>query len=151
MIEVVVVVAIIGILVAVAVPIFLKQKPEQNLKEAASDLAASVRYARSLAVSGTMTGAVRPDSIDVVFDAGLNEYRILAVEGGVPTPMKIGRLSSYHPGQLSMSVFTPDGSNTISFRRNGASNQVARVTVTEALTGRNRIVEITRAGLARIQ
>lgn len=154
MIEVVVVVAMIAILVAVAAPIFLQQKPEQNLKEAASDLAAAVRYARSLAVSGTTTGAVRPDSIDVTFDAVANEYRIVAVQAGTPpvtTPMKIGRMSSYHPGQLSMGVFTPDGSNTIRFRRNGASNQIARVTVTEALTGRNRVVEITRAGLARIQ
>jgi prepilin-type N-terminal cleavage/methylation domain-containing protein len=152
MVEMVVAIAIVAVLAAIAAPIFLSQKPEANLKEAIADIAAIVRSARSAAVSGrTVGGDAAPDSVEVRFEVALNEIHVVAngtgavgARGGF---LKVLQLGDYHPGQLSMVPSRP----IITFRRNGAADAPATVQLNEALTGRNRVVEITRAGLVRVQ
>ena len=149
MVEMVVVVAVIAVLTAIAAPLFLSQQPDQALKESASDVAAGVRFARSLAVNGgTISGVQSPDYVEIMFDTAAQTYTVQAGEGNnAPVIIRVKQFADYHPGTVTMTATQP----SIRFQRNGAANRFVTLTLTQALTTHTKTVEITRAGLARVQ
>ena len=74
MIEVVVVMALIGIVAAVAIPTFTVWMPNYRLRAATNDLYANMQLAKSGAVRDRNTWAVR-------FDTTNNSYQILSDDG----------------------------------------------------------------------
>ena len=69
LVEVIVVMAIIGILAAVAVPNFLQWLPDMRLKSAARDLYSSMQKARALAIKSNVDTAL-------LFDVVNNSYGV---------------------------------------------------------------------------
>ena len=75
LIELIVVMAIAGILVMIAVPDFMGWTPRASLKTAARDIVSNLQLARIEAIRGRTTWAVQ-------FDTAAARYRILSDDGG---------------------------------------------------------------------
>lgn len=74
-IEMIIVIAVIGVMAIVAVPYFLGMSPRARLKSAARDIASNMQL--------TKMKAIRDSSAWVVqFDTGTSKYRVLSDDGG---------------------------------------------------------------------
>jgi len=96
-VEMVIVIAIIGILIVIAVPDFLGLTPRMRLKSAARDIVSNMQLSRINAVRDNSTWAVQFDTDDA-------QYRVLSDDGaddtwntGDDTVYKTVKLSDY-PG-----------------------------------------------------
>ncbi|MCK6544822.1 prepilin-type N-terminal cleavage/methylation domain-containing protein [Myxococcota bacterium] len=157
LLELVIVLAILAIVLALAIPTFSRTKPDERLREATTELAANLRYARSIAVSGRAEGAAAVgtlDAVDVAFDDAANTYTITAVNltTGVSAQLKTVAMSNYQGAELDLvPTILPTPATPVRFGKNGAADRIATVTLTELGSNRSKEVEITRAGLARIK
>lgn len=91
LIELIVVIAIFGILVAVTVPNFLGYRPKSRLKTAARDLYSNLQLARMEAIKSNTTWAI-------VFDFVSNSYTVRSDLTGANTVVKTVNLNSYGSG-----------------------------------------------------
>ena len=78
LIEMIVVIAIMAVMLAIAVPGFLGMTPRSSLKTAARDMISNLQLARIEAIRGRKTWAVQ-------FDTGSARYRILDDDGADDT------------------------------------------------------------------
>lgn len=156
LLELLVVVAIIVLLSAVALPRLLSMTPLQRVQAAARELASDLRWARQVAVTGAA-----PDTLDVLRSieasqvhviAGGTQYLIEAcgpkLDGGpwcvpvrtVSMPVVEGR-----PLRLSSSI------DRLRFISNGVTTAPAIMTIEDPGASLRRSVTVTRAGLVRIE
>jgi prepilin-type N-terminal cleavage/methylation domain-containing protein len=157
LVEMMVVVALIGIVAAFAIPSMIEMKPKDQLRSAAKDLVTNLRQARALAITGKAPSSVFPwviDRVDVGFDALTDTYttRIWTLDPtAVPNNLvyKVVRMGDYNQTlQLSLNTALPG--NTLTFRRNGSTDNFASFQLTFPTDPETRRVVVTRAGLARI-
>ena len=94
LIEVIIVVTIISILAAIAVPGFMAWVPKYRVRDAAQDLYSNVQWAKMQAIKHNTTWAV-------VFDAATDKYYVCSDRGTVSTPTPL------------LSDWTSIGDNTI--------------------------------------
>lgn len=151
LLELLVVLAIAGLLVALVPPVVSAVVPGVQLKVAARDLAVTLRDARNLAIS-------RSTTIDVDFEFELPQYRVAngrpqELPGGAhmtiddnsatTTPQSFASLHA-RPGEKYRLRFYPDGSSSGATIRLGRRNSfylvevgwlMGRVKVSEAQTG----------------
>ena len=125
--EVMTVIAIIGIVSAIAVPGFLAWLPNYYLKSAARDLRASFQLARMTAIKTgtnctiTFNQSVDGDTYDyVVFQDGDND--LVLDNGEIPDIVKKVKWTDYHSSiSLNSNNFTNNsgGLPAVAFRSNG--------------------------------
>lgn len=151
LLELVIVVAIIALVAAVAIPLLAAASPQQRLREAAAELSSNIRLARSMAVSGQTAGSGQPiNSVQVTFNDAANTYSIVLVDNlGVPTNVKTVAMSGYAGANIDL-VPTIAPTPTVIFQKNGSADRIATITLTELNINQSKIVEITRAGLSRV-
>jgi len=100
LVELLVAMIIIGILAAVAVPVFLKQKSKARETTAKSDVSVLVKELSTVAVDGT------PTALTLVSDAALSTWTLTStVEGDVREAT--GRLSPGNAASLAWTASTP--------------------------------------------
>jgi len=90
-VELIIVVAIIGILAGVATPMILAWLPDIRLKSAARDLFSQMQQARMQAIKENRDWAI-------VFDAGNNKYELRSDFGGTNVLVTTVDLSTYSSG-----------------------------------------------------
>ena len=123
--ELMVAIAIFGILAGIAVPGFLKWLPDYYLKSAARNLMANFQLAKVTAIKSgrncaiTFNQAVDGDTYDyVVFEDGDNNLEL----GGSETIVRKVKWTDYHPSiSTDANTFTSndDGLPAVAFRSNG--------------------------------
>jgi prepilin-type N-terminal cleavage/methylation domain-containing protein len=157
LLELVIVLGILAIVLAIAIPSLSRVTPEERLREATTELVANLRYARSLAVSGQADGVAAigvVDAVDVTFDDAAETYTISGVNlatGGTTVIRRVS-MSNYRGARIDLvPTILPTPVTPVRFGKNGAADRIATVKLTELDTTRWRELEITRAGLARIK
>lgn len=147
------VLAIFAVLAAVAIPLLSRSTPEHRLREAATELVANLRLARSMVVSGQMLGTTGPiDAVDVTFDDSSDSYSVIAwnLASGTMSTVKTIRMSDYRGATIDL-VPTIAPTPTVRFTRNGSADRIATITLSDPAVGLPKRVEITRAGLSRLE
>jgi len=91
MIEVIIVIALMGIITAIAVPNFLSWIPEKRLRSASDDLFSNLLYTKMQAIKNNVDWAV-------VFNFSGNSYTVQSDYGGSNTVEKTVNLTSYSSG-----------------------------------------------------
>jgi len=91
LIEVLIVIALMGIITAIAVPNFLSWIPEKRLRSASDDIFSNLLYTKMQAIKNNVDWAVE-------FDPGDNSYKITSDYGGTNAEVKTVSLSSYSSG-----------------------------------------------------
>lgn len=143
LVELLVVLAILGLITAIALPMFTGVLPGAELKSAARNLGADMRYARSRAIAGNREVTL---SVDLV----ARRYAISgeARERSLPEELTIDVLTArseleggdaLRPRRASIRFF-PDGSSTggrVSLSRGGRTYHVG----VDWLTGRVKVVD----------
>ena len=123
--ELMIAIAIFGILAGIAVPGFLRWLPDYYLKSAARNLMANFQLAKVTAIKSgrncaiTFNQAVDGDTYDyVVFEDGDNNLEL----GGAETIVRKVKWADYHPSiSTDANTFTnnDDGLPAVAFRSNG--------------------------------
>jgi prepilin-type N-terminal cleavage/methylation domain-containing protein len=114
LVEMMIVIAIIGIVLAIASPSFYKYRQNTNLKEATRDLAADISFWRQTAVSENVR-------YRIVFNQGANSYTIQRenpVNSGVYVNLSTINTAindTKSPGSVSSSIFIMGDPNPPSF------------------------------------
>jgi prepilin-type N-terminal cleavage/methylation domain-containing protein len=134
MLELLVAVCIFGILMAIAAPSFIGQRPRQDLKRLTREIVSDMQFAKVSAIKQSTTWAIE-------FDPGNSEYKILSEDGaddnwgtGDETVFKTVSLSNYpditfgipggYPtanGELDPGDGVSFGNNRVLFNSNGTS------------------------------
>lgn len=125
--ELIIVMAIIGILMAIAAPDFLGFSPRARLKSAALDIASIMQLARIKAIRDSSTWAIQ-------FDTGSARYRVLSNDGG-DDDWDDGDETVYRTVNLSDYPGVSYGSNATPLNRPGGSYPADGVSF-----GSNRVV-----------
>jgi len=146
-IELMVIIAIISILAAVAVPNFFAWRPKRQLSAATKDVFAVMQHARSRALKENV-------SVGLEFDQANNEYTVFLDNGanagdGIHDPdeptIKSGRMP---PGIILKDIDIDD--DKILFNSRGLlNNPGGQVTLENSLGGQSKI-EVIRTGNSRI-
>jgi type II secretory pathway pseudopilin PulG len=153
-----VVVAIIGILSAMAVTMFGRLQPREQLRASTKDLISTLRQARTITVTGASPTTSFPflvERVDVVFDPGLGEYRVqlFTLDPAAAPPVltyKVVRLADYIGADLTLVLNAPLPGNILRFERNGGTTAFGDISLTETQTAMTNRINVTRAGVARI-
>lgn len=154
-----VVVAIVGILSALATTMFSRLQPREQLRISTRDLVSTLRQARNITVTGASPTGAFPflvDRVDVVFNAGPpSEYRVqlwTLDPAAAPNNLvyKIARLDDYLGADLTLVLNAPLPGNVLRFERNGGTGAFGDISVIETQTGLTNRINVTRAGIARI-
>lgn len=106
LIEVIVVMALMGILAAIAIPSIISKAPDYKLKGAARDVYSTLQKARTLAVKNNNYAAV-------IFDVANNEYD-LCDDWNTVTSSCDGNLQTVSFGNIGVGVGYGHGSATVS-------------------------------------
>ena len=127
LIEVMIVVAIIGIASALAIPSYVKWKAQHDLREAVSEFSSDLNLARVVAMNRNRQATVTIQSV-----GGL--INVSGVTGVAPAPL----LNIFPTGTLNQSVTgLPGGTANVLFSSMGlstaAANQVIQIVNTEGL------------------
>ncbi|MCI5160553.1 MAG: type II secretion system protein GspH [Candidatus Electrothrix sp. AX5] len=124
LIEILVVIAIIGVLSAIVVPSFISGMPTRRLKSAARDLYGAMQQARLLAVKNNQNCTLRfgatsyyiDEDDDEVFDAGEKEVKLSIYNdvqfgsGTAPTsPDQLRRIGAHSSSKASSITFISAG------------------------------------------
>ena len=91
LIEVIIVIAIMAVISAIAVPNFLSWIPQKRLVSASDELFSNLLYTKMQAIKNNVDWAV-------TFNYSAQSYTISSDYGGSNTPVKIVNLSSYGSG-----------------------------------------------------
>jgi len=153
-----VVVALIGVLAALAASQFLALKPRDQLRAATKDLTVSLRQARTIAITGSAPTNVFPwlvDRVAVVFDEAAEEYRMQLFSTdplAAPNPLtyKVVRLTDYNGALIDLTITNTGPADTLNFERNGGTNAFTDLTLRETQSNEAHRVTVSRAGLARV-
>lgn len=154
-----VVVAIIGILSALAVTMFGRLQPREQLRASTKDLITTLRQARTITVTGTSPTTSFPflvERVDVVFNVGPPaEYRVqlFTLDPAAMPPVltyKVVRLSDYLGADLNLVLNAPLPGNVLRFERNGGTTAFGDISITETQTAMTNRINVTRAGVARM-
>ena len=158
LIEAIIVITIISILTAIAVPGFMAWVPKYRVRDAAQDLYSNVQWAKMQAIKQNKTWAI-------VFDAAADKYYVCSDRGAVssPTPLlsdwtSIGdntiertvTLADYGSGVKFIDTFA---STSIDFNSRGFPVLAAgttNVTLTNAGESDNYNIEVLSSGVATI-
>jgi Tfp pilus assembly protein FimT len=146
-IELVVVVAIIGIIIAVSMPLFLSYWRASTLKAGAEEMAAILNSARQLAIKENTTVCVRNDGTRVQYHIKPPPPSIVAVcEAAAWTG--VGTDGSGNM-RLANNVTVSGGTNVV-FTYLGAASTAGTYTVTNPVDGRTMSVIVASTGRVRI-
>ncbi|ACA59483.1 GspH/FimT family pseudopilin [Candidatus Desulforudis audaxviator] len=144
LIEMAVVLAIIGIILAVAVPNMRTSLDSYHVRSAAAEIATTIRYAQQESVSREMRHKI-------VFDSGRNSYtlyRIECVDPGDPEEIQTELESSSLPANVLLAGTTfPAGELT--FGEQGRPSTAGQVTL-KGGSGQSRLVVVDGTGGVRV-
>lgn len=155
-------VAIVGILAALAASVFTRLQPKDQLRAATKDLLSTLRQARTIAVTGSAPTNSFPylvERVHVIFAPGIGEYRVQLetrdpAAPGAPAPFflvyKVVRLPDYVGATMDLALNTPLPGNELIFERNGGTNAFGDITIQESRTNDTRRINVTRAGSSRV-
>lgn len=138
LIELLVVLAVMGLVIALAAPLLSTALPGTELKAAAREVAAGLRYARSQAIT-------RNAEVEFIVDVADGRYQVSGEKEvrDLPAELEIS-LGTARSEQLDPTTgairFFPDGTSTGGHIRLARGERAYRVTV-EWLTGRVAIVD----------
>jgi type IV fimbrial biogenesis protein FimT len=137
--EVMVVIAIIGILCAVATPNMIKWLPKQRVGSAARDVKSALEFARSNAIK-------RNTVVRVDFDWANDSLKVVEVADSVETTLRSRRL----PGDVDF--YDIDLGVSVTFDGHGFASQSGWVAVQNAYDGTvSRTIRLSLGGNASIQ
>jgi Tfp pilus assembly protein FimT len=146
---------IVAVMLSMAIPALLASTPKDRLRDAAMLLAQDVKFARSIAVSGSIpvgvSGFDSVDFVEVSFDDPTDAYVVTAVNvdaGGVETRYEIRRVSTANLGAIRLDLTAT--ATPIRFESNGTADQRVVATLRETTTNLQRTISIARAGLVRV-
>ena len=108
LIEVIIVVTIISILAAIAVPGFMAWVPKYRVRDAAQDLYSNIQWAKMQAIKQNKTWAV-------VFDAATDKYYICSDRGPVSTPASLSDWTSVVNNSIERTVTLSDYGSGVKF------------------------------------
>ncbi len=154
-----VVVAIVGILSAMAASMLSRLQPREQLRASTKDLVSTLRQARNITVTGASPTSSFPflvERVDVVFNPGPpSEYRVqlwTLDPAAAPNNLvyKIVRLPDYLGSDLTLVLNAPLPGNVLRFERNGGTGAFGDISVVENQTGLTNRINVTRAGIARV-
>jgi Tfp pilus assembly protein FimT len=137
MIELLIVIAIIGILALIGLPVYKNISPNITLNSSVRDLASDLRYAQQLAVTEQKMYSVKLDSLN-------NSYYIFQPDSGL-----IIKTRSINT-QVKINSITGLTSSTASFTVTGASIESGEVALMNQ-TGKTNTIEIKPSGYVRIK
>lgn len=160
LIELIVVVAVVGLLLAVATPLLLASRPGDELQRAAWSLNADLREARTMALTGQLPG--RPglpstlEGVEVRFipSGPYPKYEVWALFGASASPERVKEVKldadSHHATTIALAV-SPASPSKLRFLTNGLADRRTFIQLSASGSGVKRTVEVTRAGLCRVQ
>jgi type IV fimbrial biogenesis protein FimT len=162
LIELMIVIAIMGILAGFVIPNYISKRPQYNLRRATRDIVSNIQFAKIRAVRDGATWAIH-------FDTANANYRVLSDDGGDDdwtdgdeTVFKTVNLSDY-PGISydtdyvtdGVSLASANGDNVAFFRSNGTLVDSAGVSVLGSIylgtTGSDTIAVILNSAAGSIQ
>jgi prepilin-type N-terminal cleavage/methylation domain-containing protein len=137
--ELIVVVAIIGLLAALAVPSFITYWQSANLNAGAAEMAATLNRGRQLAIAQNGSVCVQPTGTSV-------RYRSVSCAGTIWTGP-----GTDSAGVLSLSNGMQISGGPVTFTNAGGATANSTFTVTDPKTSRTRTVAVTVTGRVTVQ
>jgi len=149
LVEMMIVIALIGIIAAIASPNFFAYRENTNLKEAARDISSEILYWKQRAVSDS-------SSYRINFNASSSSYTIQQVTGGVFTDLTTKNIS---PGNASIAIygtpsFWPGGVTYVTLHPRGTSTngsiklihnkRLSEATITVNTMGRVKVTYVLK-------
>jgi prepilin-type N-terminal cleavage/methylation domain-containing protein len=132
-VELVVVIAILGILTTIAVPNFVAWIPKYRVKDAAQDLYSNIQLAKMEAIK-------RNQNCTVTFDAGADNYQISLLNRTIT-------LADYGSGVQYAAAPVPAA---ITFNSRGFADSAVNVTLTNAPNSASYQLSILTSGVVTI-
>ncbi len=154
--ELMIVIAIIGILSAFAIPGYLKGMPLRRLKADAMDLASNLKYAKMKAVQrnvkvglyfnngGTEVNGVDPGAYCVYEDSGSTADQLDSTDSQLKGDLALRNGVQFDSGSWTIT------NNTIVFRPNGSASKSGTVTLSNGSSTRNIVIHAI-TGRVRIE
>jgi type II secretion system protein H len=137
LIEMVIVLAIVGIISLISIPVYRQIRPNISLDSETRELASNLRYAQQLAVT-------EQDNYAVIFNIATNNYQIKNLE-----TEEVVKNSTVESQILiaSVSGFTD---NTVIFNVTGAVSESGTITLINSDSVQN-VIEVKPSGYVQIQ
>lgn len=140
LIELIIVIAILGIVATISVPQYQRYRDNANLKTAAREVAADIFATRQNAVSESF------DSYRLTFNAGSNSYSLSRTDTGEVIWTKT--LASFGNG-LAFGSVNFSGGSVVSFQRRGTVS-MGSLTITNAI-GSTATITVNITGRTYVQ
>src|SRR3989338_9342393 len=128
LIEIIMVLAIIGLIALVSLPVYQKIKPGLTLNSQAIDIVSDLRYAQQLSVTEQI-------NYSVVFDQALNKYTIVNTASGAT--LKSQNIKPI----ISINSITGLTANTATFNVTGAALESGNIILT-SFNGNTKTIAI---------
>ena len=135
--ELLIVIAIIGIISLIGLPVYKNISPNITLNASVRDMASDLRYAQQLTVTEQKMYSVRFNALD-------NSYYIFQVNSGAV--VKSRNINS----QVRISAITGLSSSTATFTVTGASVESGEISLVNT-NNKTNIIEIKPSGYVKIQ
>jgi len=131
------VLAIIGLIALVSLPVYQKIKPGLTLNSQARDIVSDLRYAQQLSVTEQI-------NYSVVFDQALNKYTIVNTASGAT--LKSQNIKPI----ISINSITGLTANTATFNVTGAALESGNIILT-SFNGNTKTIAIKPSGYVKIE
>lgn len=137
LIELIMVLAVIGLIALVSLPVYQKIKPDITLNSQTRDIVSDLRYAQQLAVTEQI-------NYSVVFDSLLNKYKIINAVSGATL-----KSQNFHP-LISIQLITGLTTETVTFNVTGASLESGDIVLINS-GGATKTISIKPSGYVKIE
>ena len=137
LIEMVMVLAIIGLIALVSLPVYQRIKPGLTLNSQARDIVSDLRYAQQLSVTEQI-------NYSVIFDQALNKYMIVNSASGATL-----KSQNINP-MISINSITGLTADTVTFNVTGAALESGDIILTSS-NGNTKTIAIKPSGYVKIE